>query len=955
MPFKLTSEQEAAVSVVKGNLQIIACAGSGKTTVVSQRIVRLIKNGALPKTIVAFTFTEKAAEELKTRIRLFLGNGKTDIGDMYIGTIHGFCFEMLKELKPEYRGYDILEPAKRMAFVSMPYRYYPGKKNPGLHIEALRRATGANSQYLPSRYTVLSRFLASYDLVRTEDIELQRLTNKDFVIACERYQDYLRKGRYLDFTEIIYRLVKTLESDPKARKLLHNKVKHLVVDEYQDVDPLQEKLIKLISVKCESLCVVGDDDQCIYNWRGSRPANLVTFAKRYPGVVRRDISHNFRSTDQVITCARNFISTNRDRLAKKMQPSPIPNNASEVGDLFYGHFPDEDSEFQFIVDRINALLGTDFVDKNGEKCSLTYRDFAILTRRNVEATKVAAYLHRCGFRPALEIGGEVISKPEVMLALNCLKFIFQVPPKDGETLVSERQLIDEYNTVFVNLFDKGKPIYPKASAKKFILEINKQRVEAQKILDKAKLKPRKDYLASGLQPYFHNVLKAFGAEVFDFEEVYNYNLAVLSRAISDYESVWKRLRASQVKYFIGFIYGYGASAYEDTSKNDPSLVDAVRIMTIHGAKGLEFPVVFLPGFVEETHRPHSKNYVDDHLYPLKEYEEDVEDERRVYYTAITRSMKYLFITGSEKRRKADGEFYKRPATFRPHHFATEILGAGTFSNNKKIKRNRSGFPPSKLNEVCFPTTFSDLNCYRRCGQDYLLRKIFGYETALPPAYGYGKNIHNILNMIFENYKRTGKVPTAQEIKTLFDKHFFLRYATSKIIDNYMAGGLKVVRNYVKLHQTSFKYILETEKRFELVQNGALITGQIDLLKQYDKQGKLKAVEVIDFKTEDDDKDPKKIYREDHELQLRLYALACLKSLGLEPKKAAIHYLNENNSNPDEVAVDKASLRQAEIEIDKVISNIKKKKFEHKTKVIDCTKCDFTKICAKKHVLALKAK
>ena len=189
-PFKLTPEQEAVVNSLSGNLQIIACAGSGKTEVVSRRIAELVKNGVCAKSIVAFTFTEKAAEELKSRIRLKLEleyPDKADLGDMYVGTIHSFCFEMLKELEPVYRGYDVLDDPKKFAFLSMPQRYYDS------HIETLRIRDHN------SKFGVLSEFFRSYDLVRMENIDLNDVTDKEFVECCKRYETFLKEGRYLDF------------------------------------------------------------------------------------------------------------------------------------------------------------------------------------------------------------------------------------------------------------------------------------------------------------------------------------------------------------------------------------------------------------------------------------------------------------------------------------------------------------------------------------------------------------------------------------------------------------------------------------------------------------------------------------------------------------------------------------------------------------------------------------
>jgi DNA helicase-2/ATP-dependent DNA helicase PcrA len=917
---ELTKEQQKAINVLSGNLQIIACAGSGKTEVVSRRIAELIKSGEKPRSIVAFTFTDKAAEELKARIREILDAEcpeKADLGEMYVGTIHSFCFEMLKELEPRYRGFDILDDARRVAFISMPYRYYSS------HLRTLQG----------SKYGVITKFLQSFDIVRMEDIDINRLSNEDFAKCCERYTAFLEAERFLDFQAMIYNLVKLIESDKSAKKALHSRISHLVVDEYQDIDQLQEKLIRLISEGCTSLCVVGDDDQCIYNWRGSTVDNIINFSQNYPDVTQVTISNNFRSTERIIDCARDFIRHNKRRLHKEMKPRDDPVNQSQDDDLFYRHFDSEEEEFTFIVDRINALLGTDMKDKRGMSLALSLGDFAILTRTRNEATKIARYLERANIDFVLDIGGEVFNRSEVVLGLNCLAYVFQIPVDDKA--ITREQLGREYAHVFVDRKEGKDKKYPKANTAAFLAEIEKIKAETSNVMAKGKL----DYLSNGLQPYFHRILKALGADRFEFEEVYNYNLAILSQAIADYESVWRRLRASEVKYFFGFIYAYGASSYADTSHNDPSLVHAVKLLTIHRAKGLEFPVIFVPGFVREMTPRYEDPYVDSNLYDVERYIGDEEDERRVTYTAITRSMKYLFITGSTHRNKQDGSPYVRSSE--PHPYVYELTRDTGFVSNTTILRPRSGHPNRSLSSNLFPTSFSDINCFQRCGYDYLLRNVFGYQAGVPPAFGYGTRLHNILNIIYNDYITSKKVPDDTDIEELFDKHFFLRYATDAIIDNLKRAGTKVIGTYVGLNKADFSKVLETEKKFELVQGEALVTGQIDLLKKMDENGNVREVEIIDFKTE---KEIDRLYQEDHELQLRLYAIACLRSLGLNPQQACIHHLDGNKKNY--VDITQPQLDRAAEEMKEAVTDITSREFSPNPSK-DCADCDWNEICSHK--------
>lgn len=922
--FSLTPEQTTAVNHFDGNLQIIACAGSGKTDVVSRRIAELIHKGEPPKSIVAFTFTEKAAAELKARIRLRIEErspGIADFGDMYVGTIHGFCFEMLQQILPKYRNYEIMDDARRIAFISMPKHFYSS------HLRTLIENEGGR------KFQTIRKFFHSADILRMEDIDPQKLTDPDFKECFERYEEALDKERFLDFSEMIYRLVKLLDEDESVRKALHENVRHLIVDEYQDIDRIQERLIRHISQGCKSLCVVGDDDQCIYNWRGSAVEYIINFSKNYDPVTPVSLSTNFRSTSQIIRVANSFIRNNQRRLAKKMEPRADPQNQDSPEDLFYRQFDKEEQEFNFLIKRIQDLHGSDFYDKRHQGFSLSYGDFSILVRRKNTAIKLIPFLEKAGIPFILDIGGEVFQRPEVQLAYNCLGYIFRDDRPDAQ----RGSLIAQYTAIFQNRVSNGKPVYPKANAETFIKKLDALKAKAEVIFAKDK----KDYLQDGLQPYFHEILNAFGADEFDLEEVYNYNLAVLSQAVADYESVWRRIRASEVKYFFGFINAYGSQSYTETGHQDPALIDAVKILTIHKAKGLEFPVVFLPGMVEEQSPRTERTFVDPGLYKFSDYTGDEEDERRVLYTAVTRSEKYLFITGSSQRKKADGKPYAKPA--QPYPLISEVTDGMPFTDNMEIHPVKSGLPPRKSASDIFPTSYSDINCYKRCGYDYLLRSVYGYQAGVPAGFGYGTRIHNILNIIYKEYIRNGTIPKQAEVDKLFDEHFFLRYATDAMADNMKGAGKKVVGNYLKVHGEDFSKVLETEKSFEFVLGEALIGGRIDLLKKMDDSGNLSEVEIVDFKNEKEDSD---LYARDYGLQLRLYAMACLESLGLHPRKACIHHLDMDGGKKEYISIDEPSLDAARKEIADSISGIIGKQFNpYPTK--RCAECDWRKICSKK--------
>lgn len=927
--FEFTEEQKKVIEHSKGHLRIIACAGSGKTEVVSQRIARLIQNGVSPKNIVAFTFTEKAADELKSRIRRILDEkcpDRADFGEMYVGTIHSFCFYMLQQLDPKYKSYEVLDEAKRVAYIS---KY---KNFSRINLWPLRVSvkTGKPVSY----YTTIERFIYSSDIVMMEDIDPSKLSNENFKKAYLEYRKMLDEDKYMDFSSMITELVHLLRNNKEKLKKFNEKVKHLILDEYQDVNKIQEDLLEIVSIGADSVCVVGDDDQCIFQWRGSHVDNIIGFKDKYSqkyDVVDIPLNINFRSTEGIVHTAENFIKHNRKRLGiKKMQHNPSLERKYEKGDIIHKHFKNEDEEFDFIHTKIKELLGTDFLDKKNKPFSISLGDFAVVVRTNEDATKIINFFQSRGIECIAYNGNSIFESSEVTLAMDCIAFLFGCGDYNGEDF-NESNALENLKTRYELVFKKKD--FPKSNSATFKNKISELKKEIKKVMDKTP----NDYLTGlGLQEVYHRVLNTFGADNFDFTESINYNLAVLSQTISDYESVWKRLRAEEIKDFFHFARAYGEGHYIDTQHSDPTLINTVKVLTVHKAKGLEFPVVFIPGIVQKRSPNPTPSFVDNNLYDVDRYKGTDEDERRIFYTAITRSEKYLFITGAVNRLNHEKEY-------EPHKFIKE-LDKKFISDDIPLKRLKTGHPPRISRTAIYPTSFSELSTYDRCAHDFKLRHVFGYNAGVPAAFGFGTNIHNILNVIHNNYIERENIPDERDVDRIFDNLFKLRYATDKMEKNMEKAARKIIKNYVKIHGNEFKYILETEKKFEFVMDEAIISGQIDLLKKTDDSGNVTEVEIIDFKTENQKDD--KIYQLDHIKQLRFYAIACLKSLGLSPKKACVHHLDKSFMKKEYVDISPKNLEKTKEQIKEDVNNIIRKKFVPRPSKI-CKNCDYKFLCCKK--------
>ena len=311
-----TESQLQAIGHSDGNLQIIACAGSGKTEVVARRVATLLKNGAesglAPRNIVAFTFTDKAAAELKERI---ITRCREELGDvhgmaeMFVGTIHAFCLELLKTEVPKYLKFDVLNEVQQNLFIDR----HSNKSG-------LTSSTDLTGRPL-QRYKDTPYYLNALSILREADLDEPQLTTCSVLKGLEAYSGLLDDTRYFDYSSIMEAAVSVLATEDSIRDRLAQRVKYVIVDEYQDVNPIQEAIVWCIHDLGATVCVVGDDDQTVYQWRGSDVDNILTFSKRYPDVKQLRLEENFRSSEGIVETARTFIEQNSQRLPKKMQPT----------------------------------------------------------------------------------------------------------------------------------------------------------------------------------------------------------------------------------------------------------------------------------------------------------------------------------------------------------------------------------------------------------------------------------------------------------------------------------------------------------------------------------------------------------------------------------------------------------------------------------------------------------
>jgi DNA helicase II / ATP-dependent DNA helicase PcrA len=626
---KLTDTQRRAIGHPGGNLQLIACAGSGKTEVVARRVVHLLTpgeaGGLAPRNLIAFTFTDKAAAEVKeriiTRCREALGE-VTGLAEMFVGTIHAFCLELLKSEAPKFLKYEVLNEVQQGLFVDR-------------HCKQSGLTTSSDlAGVVLKRYRDTPHYLAALSILREAEPIESALNDCSLLNGLDSYRSLLEERSYLDYSAILEAAVDVMTNDQGLRGRLAERVRYVIVDEYQDVNPIQEAIVWLLHDFGAKVCVVGDDDQTIYQWRGSEVQNILTFTDRYPDVDQVALEENFRSSEGVVETARAFVEQNAERLPKAMKPAGAQDY--EPGDIVALSFNSPEEEARHIAETAKALRGVAIRQNPGER-GISWSDMAVLLRsvkRNGEPITDA--LEVAGV-PFVVVGmTNLFGAAEAEAARQLFYFVAGRPGVDES--VVERAWLNA--RLGLDLSDLKRAIANVAKAKTSLTESDQKR-----------------WGLYSIQRVFLSFLEEAGVREErvpdDRGEVIFYNLGKFSQVISDFEAIHYH-SAPVEKYgsFADFLQYRADDAYpEGWQDNQYANPDAVRIMTIHQAKGMQWPVVFVPALLKNrfpAKRQGGRNVW--HLLPRAgvrgqaRFEGTLEDERRLFYVAMTRSQKFLHLT-----------------------------------------------------------------------------------------------------------------------------------------------------------------------------------------------------------------------------------------------------------------------------------------------------------------------
>ena len=643
----LNEMQQLAVDTTEGPLLILAGAGSGKTTVLVNRVEHIISSHlATPWQVLAITFTNKAAGELRERLVSAIGE---EADDIWAYTFHSCCSRILRRLG-EKIGY------------TNHFTIYDTDDSRRV-MKQCQKQLGIEDKLINHKSILAEISRAKDSLISPE--EYKQTAQNDFrkskIAECyELYQAQLKKSDAMDFDDIIFNTVKLLEENEDVRNLYQTQFKYVMVDEYQDTNHAQYVLTSLLADKYKNICVVGDDDQSIYRFRGATIENILSFENHYKGAKVIRLEENYRSTQNILDGANAVISHNKNRKGKTLF------TRSGSGDkIVYKTVMSESEESQYIIDEIVKNVN------NGMK----YSDHAILYRMNAQSRNLEVMLTKSGISHRIIGGHRFFDRKEIKDIVSYLAVINN--PSDNVRLqriinVPKRAIGD---TMFANVLEIGAGLGMSAfEVCERADEFQKTSRSASKLMNFTKM--IRDFQecienGMGLNDLLQEVLDVTKYLDYLQEEPETYedrvnNIKELSSMFIKYEEESEDANLSE------FLEDVALISDIDSYNEDE---DAVVLMTLHSAKGLEFPVVFIPG-MEEGIFPGNQSMFS---------EEDLEEERRLAYVGITRAKKKLYLISSQQRM-----LYGQTSRNMPSRFLREIPSS-VIDDQSVVARRSTGF------------------------------------------------------------------------------------------------------------------------------------------------------------------------------------------------------------------------------------------------------------------------
>ncbi|MBT9585462.1 ATP-dependent helicase [bacterium] len=956
----LTDEQRQAACHGEGPLLIVAGAGTGKTTVITRRIVHLILSGqAQPGEILALTFTDKAAQEMQERVDVLLPMGFVDTT---ICTFHSFGDKILRQFALELglqQDYRMLDDTGQVLFLRhhlfrLPLRQLRPLGNPTTHLRALKQHFGRLKDECvdPEVYVKWADELAAAAHKVPGLLERAEL-QQELALCYRAYQELLQKDGRCDFADLVYQPLNLLRNRPGALQRLQQKYRFLLVDEFQDTNGSQFELVRLLAAGHQNLTVVGDDDQSIYAFRGAAISNILQFMEFYPQAKQSVLTQNYRSLQPILDASYGLIQNNNpqrleviNQIDKRLISARQDLQALAAQPLEYTRFETVSDEAEAVAQRIVAWV---------EEYGLLYADFAILIRNNRDSNGYLRALNQFDVPYRFSGNEGLYRRPEVRLLTSIVRVL--VDPHDGQSLFyllssdfyacSARDLVRLSN-------------YAQREHGTLLAQVERALHEQPPELNSLAILQRfyDDYqyfleLIPKLQPgpliYQFLQRSDWWRQVSEGEvdnaQALVQNVARFFDVIGRFSEEHEQGNLADFVLYLDLLIESGDSP---SVVESDTLDDAVQVLTIHRSKGLEFPVVFLVGLNEDRFpnrlRPEDLEFP----WPLLETSAPadelthLQEERRLFYVALTRAQRHLWLSGANDtglRRKQKPSRFVREALGR----AASQVSAPRMPSLERIRRAAPVQPAPRSAEVGPPRVLDlshqRIHDYLDCPHRYYLAHVMRIPQPESHNQTFGTALHDCISWYLKQRKEEQRTASLPELHERFRAQWRrVGCLNGQHAEHRLEQGLECLERFWQDEAGSTSVPQMIEQEFVVRLDDVRIRGRIDRVDQ-DSAGRVK---ITDYKSSPVRTQDKADDQARSSLQLSIYAFAYQVMQQRMPDQMCLHFVEtglEGTSRASDHPLGEHTglIRQA-------VAGIRAGQFEARPALTRCRTCNYRSVC-----------
>lgn len=985
----LNKEQLEAVQTTDGPVLIVAGAGTGKTMVITRKIAHILdKEMARPEEILALTFTEKAAGEMEERVDKLLPYGYIDL---WISTFHSFCERILENHALEIglpNNFKLLNQVDAWLLVRQNLEkfdldYWQPRGNPTKFIRALidHFSRAKDEDLWPQDYLNFAENLKldtesleyisggkNLSAKEKKEIQKQEISRiNELANAYHVYQRLLLDNEALDFGDLINYTLKLFRERPQLLAKYREQFKYILVDEFQDTNWAQYELIKLLAAPRNNLTVVGDDDQAIYKFRGASLSNILQFKTDYPKSKEIVLVENYRNCQNILDLSYEFIQQNNpNRLEAQLKNKKLEKNITKKlnaqdekeGVIEHLHYSSLEEEVHGVIEKIVEL-------KSSDK-DLTWDDFVILVRSNAAAAPFSNYFQQQGIPYQFLALKGLYTRPVIkdVLAYFDLLDNYHESPSLYRVLTMRHWQIPEADIIEMNMEAKRKSEYLWGVVKHYqtIKTLSKN---TQMALPKI-ISLIENGASMAREKNTSQIFKYFLEESGYLHYLDHLPELEKNQKINWLEQFWQRMKKyetdkdeSRIKEFMNEINFELEAGDEGSLRFDPDAgPEMVRIMTIHGAKGLEFKYAFITNMVDRRFPTVQRNEaipIPDPLVKeiLNEGDGHIEEERRLFYVAVTRAKHGVFFTSGDDyggtRKKKLSQFLQELGYGEAKVKVNKREKLPTHEKTIKVEKN-------KIISYPFPTKFSftKLAAFRNCPLQYKYAHIIKIPVFGKPQFSFGKTMHNTLERFFrewltrreqaqpglfggnEKKEYDHKLPPLEKILEIYEDEWIPNWYPSKEeMKKNKERGQKIIKEYWEVLSKDQPKVRAVEQSFNIKLGGYTLFGYIDRIDELESGN----YAIVDYKT---GQAKSELTTEDKE-QLLIYQMAIEdpRLFNRKVEKLIFYYLEDGKFH-EFIGSDKEKekLRKSLLER---IERIEKSDFPANPSML-CKYCDFNKIC-----------